>query len=154
IQALLACTALFFAPLVIFATASTTPPGAAPAKPTIFVCGDSTSKFAGNETITSEMQGWGTPTAKFFDSEKVKINNVGHAGTSSLSYYNGDWPRVLPQIKAGDYVLIVFGINDGSTLNGIGEETRPVARGGTRGSAATTPASPAAVEHTYGWYMA
>src|SRR5207248_1241838 len=116
IQVLLACTALFLAPLVILAAASTIAAPAAPGKPTIFVCGDSTSKFAGNETIASEMQGWGTPIAQFFDSEKVKINNVGHAGTSSLSYYNGDWPRVLPQIKAGDYVLIVFGINDGSTL--------------------------------------
>jgi lysophospholipase L1-like esterase len=116
------------------------------------------------------MQGWGTPIALFFDSDKVKVSNMGHAGTSSMSYYNGDWPRVVGQVKSGDFVLIVFGINDGTTLNGIGEETRPAAaRGGARGARgpATTPAPgaptasapatpPAAgpVEHTYGWYMA
>jgi len=68
----------------------------------------------------------------------VTIRNVGHAGTSSRTYYDGDWPNVLPQIKPGDFVLLVFGINDGSTPPGLGDETviqnnRPV--------------------HTYGWYM-
>ena len=117
-------------------------PQAGERKPAIFVCGDSTSKFAGNETAESEMQGWGTPIAQFFDPAKVTIKNVGHAGTSSLTYYQGDWPRVLPQINKGDFVLIVFGINDGGrrTPDGIGDET-------TNG-----PAGPET--HTYGWYMA
>lgn len=121
------------------------PAGPAPAmdgatKPSIFVCGDSTSKFSGGETIESDMQGWGTPLALFFDPAKVQVKNVGHAGTSSMSYYNGDWPKVLPQIKAGDYVLIVFGINDGTTPPGTGDEMKP-GRGGVDA-------------HTYGWYMA
>ena len=125
-----------------FATAPASAPATAPAKPTIFVCGDSTAKYAGSETVTSELQGWGTPLAAFFDSDKVKINNVGHAGTSSLTYYTGDWPKVLPQIHAGDFVLIVFGINDGgrNTPNGIGDEV-------TNGPAG-------ADTHTYGWYLA
>jgi lysophospholipase L1-like esterase len=124
------------------ARAAAPAPGAAPAagKPTIFVCGDSTSRYSGSETMTSDLQGWGTPIAKFFDPEKVKVTNVGQAGTSSMSFYNGNWPRVLPQIKAGDYVLIVFGINDGSTPKGIGDEVT-AGRGG-------------AETHTYGWYMA
>jgi lysophospholipase L1-like esterase len=137
-------------------------------KPTIFVCGDSTSKYSSSETMTNlrmlngrQMAGWGTPIAQFFDPEKVTINNVGQAGTSSMSYYTGNWPRVLPQIKAGDYVLIVFGINDGTTPNGIGDEIieRPL-RGG-RGPAtpsgaagATQPAQQMESVHTYGWYMA
>src|SRR5579875_1360912 len=93
--------------------ADAAPAADASTKPSIFVCGDSTSKYSGSETISSDMQGWGTPLALFFDPAKVQIKNVGHAGTSSLTYYNGDWPKVLPQIKAGDFVLIVFGINDG-----------------------------------------
>lgn len=141
-KSLIACLiAIFlFAGLKTFAAAPAVPPSASPeSKPTIFVCGDSTSKFAGSETLASDMQGWGTPIATFFDPDKVKVNNVGHAGTSSLSYYNGDWTRVLPQIKPGDYVLIVFGINDGTTPNGIGDEVTN-GRGGTE-------------THTYGWYM-
>jgi len=110
----------------------------APGKPAIFVCGDSTAKNSGNGKSGEPVAGWGTPLADFFDAEKVVIKNVGHAGTSSRTYYDRDWPTVLPQIKVGDFVLLVFGINDGSTPPGLGEETvmqnnQPV--------------------HTYGWYM-
>jgi lysophospholipase L1-like esterase len=116
------------------ATPATTP---AASVPTIFVCGDSTAKNNDKtkDTPPRQMQGWGNPIADYFDSAKVKINNVGHAGTSSHTYYNGDWPRVLPQIKPGDYVLEVFGINDGTTPNGLGDEAN--AQG----------------VHAYGWYM-
>jgi lysophospholipase L1-like esterase len=109
-------------------------------KPTIFVCGDSTAKNSGAGRNGSPMVGWGTPIAALFDPSKVTVNNVGHAGRSSLTYYNGDWPNVLPKINSGDYVLLVFGINDGTTPNGIGDDTRTAANG--------------AVQHTYGWYMA
>src|ERR1051325_1704098 len=107
-------------------------------KPTIFVCGDSTAKNSGKGKNGEPVAGWGTPIANFFDPEKVVIKNVGHAGRSSRTYYDGDWPNVLPQIKTNDFVLLVFGINDGSTPPGLGDETimqrdRPV--------------------HTYGWYM-
>ncbi len=107
-------------------------------KPAIFVVGDSTAKNSGKGKNGEPMVGWGTPITNLFDPEKVVIKNVGHAGKSSRAYYDGDWPNVLPQIKAGDFVLLVFGINDGSTPPGLGDETvmrndQPV--------------------HTYGWYM-
>jgi rhamnogalacturonan acetylesterase len=107
-------------------------------KPSIFVCGDSTSKNSGQGKNGEPVAGWGTPIAEFFDPSKVIVKNVGHAGKSSRTYYDGDWPNVLPQIKRGDFVLLVFGINDGSTPPGLGDETviqkgQPV--------------------HTYGWYM-
>jgi lysophospholipase L1-like esterase len=107
-------------------------------KPAIFVCGDSTAKNSGKGKNGVPLVGWGTPVAEFFNPEKVVIKNVGHAGRSSRTYYDGDWPHVLPQIKAGDFVLLVFGINDGSTPPGLGDEAvmrnnRPM--------------------HTYGWYM-
>ena len=89
------------------------------------------------------MQGWGTPIAEYFDASKVTVKNVGHAGQSSMTYYNGDWPKVISQVKAGDYVLIVFGINDGTTPPGTGEETRQATMRGKTYDA-----------HTYGWYMA
>jgi lysophospholipase L1-like esterase len=107
-------------------------------RPSIFVCGDSTSKNSGPGKNGQPVAGWGTPIANFFDSEKVTVKNVGHAGKSSHTYYDGDWPRVLPQIKAGDFVLLVFGINDGSTPPGLGDEA--VTQNGVS-------------VHTYGWYM-
>ena len=108
------------------------------AKPSIFVCGDSTAKNSGNGRNGQPLVGWGTPIANFFDSDKVVVKNVGHAGKSSLTYYTGDWPSVLPQIKSGDFVLLVFGINDGGTPPGLGDETV------TRNNQTV---------HTYGWYM-
>jgi lysophospholipase L1-like esterase len=108
-------------------------------KPTIFVCGDSTAKNSGRGKSGEPVAGWGTPIAKFFDPDKVVIKNVGHAGRSSRTYYDGDWPNVLPQINKGDFVLLAFGINDGSTPPGLGDET--VTRNGQP-------------VHTYGWYMA
>jgi lysophospholipase L1-like esterase len=110
----------------------------AAAKPSIFVCGDSTAKNSGNGRNGQPIAGWGTPLAGFIDPEKAVVKNVGHAGKSSLTYYTGDWPAVLPQIKPGDYVLLVFGINDGGTPPGLGDETV------TRNNQAV---------HTYGWYM-
>jgi rhamnogalacturonan acetylesterase len=127
------------------ATVPTT--AASPAEiPTIFVCGDSTARN-NDKTKTDppvQMMGWGNPIADYFDLHKVRIDNVAHAGTSSHTYYNGDWPRVLPQIKPGDYVLEVFGINDGSTPNGLGDETKDVPNPRTGKTDSI---------HTYGWYM-
>jgi lysophospholipase L1-like esterase len=119
------------------------------AKPTLFVLGDSTARNTG-----SGVAGWGTPLAEYFDATKVVVANVAHAGQSSRTYYNnaGDWPAVLPRIKTNDFVLLVFGINDGGppraatdrgSIPGLGDETLDLKR--ADGSVETV--------HTYGWYM-
>ncbi|HVU36711.1 MAG TPA: GDSL-type esterase/lipase family protein [Opitutales bacterium] len=109
--------------------------------PTIFVCGDSTAK-----NTARGAEGWGTAIAQYFDPAKAAVNNVAHAGTSSLTYFEGDWPHVRPQIKEGDYVFLVFGINDGGlgTPGGLDNDLHP----------RTSRGAPAADAHTYGWYMA
>jgi lysophospholipase L1-like esterase len=123
-------------------------------KPTIFVLGDSTARNSGNGRSGQPIVGWGTPLADYFDSAKISVANVAHAGTSSRTYYNNtnDWPSVLPRIKAGDFMLIVFGINDGGppravrdrgSIPGIGDETVDLKR--DDGTVETA--------HTYGWYM-
>ncbi len=132
----------FFVSFVALPAAAATSADAAPATvPSIFVCGDSTARNTGPGA-----QGWGTAIAAYFDPAKATIKNVAHAGTSSLTYYNGDWPNVLPQIKVGDYVLIVFGINDGglATPGGFDDDLHE------RTDARSRQTSSA---HTYGWYM-
>ncbi|HUO09516.1 MAG TPA: GDSL-type esterase/lipase family protein [Phycisphaerae bacterium] len=142
---------LLLGALVSFARAQSPAPGR-PTKPSIFVCGDSTSHFTRSETIASDMQGWGTPLALFFDPDKVTVKNVGHAGQSSRTYYNGDWPKVLPQIEPGDFVLIVFGINDAGpphtvkdrgSIPGTGDDTLDLSK----------PDGTTETVHSYGWYM-
>lgn len=120
--------------------------------PTIFVLGDSTAHNTAKGRSGEQCAGWGTPLADYFDPARATVANVAHAGTSSQSYFNnaGDWPKVLPRIKAGDYVLLVFGINDGSppprgrgSLQGIGDEIVE----------AKLPDGSTLAVHTYGWYM-
>jgi lysophospholipase L1-like esterase len=139
--------------------------------PTIFVVGDSTAHNDGLNRRGQQMRGWGTPLANYFDPAKATVANVAHAGQSSRTYYRipNDWPRVLPLIKAGDYVLLVFGINDGGpprfiqdrgSIPGLGDETVTVGNRPPRATAAgATPRPqdpaqpPTEVVHTYGWYM-
>jgi len=123
-------------------------------RPTLFILGDSTARNSARGRNGQPCVGWGTPIADYFDPSRLAVANVAHAGQSSRTYYNlpGDWPSVLPRIKPGDFVLLVFGINDGGpprdvsargSIPGLGEETIDLPRAdGTVEKA-----------HTYGWYM-
>lgn len=148
-KALLACAAL----LGVGGLAAGEP--VAPVgKPTIFVCGDSTARNTAKGRSGAPCAGWGTPLADYFNPALATVANVAHAGQSSRTYFNlpGDWPSVLPRINAGDFVLLVFGINDGGpprtekdrgSIPGLGDETIALTKGD--GTVETV--------HTYGWYM-
>lgn len=127
-----------------------TPPVQRPADPklpTVFVVGDSTANNNANGG-----KGWGDPFAAFFDASKVNVLNRARAGRSSRTFLTeGLWDRVLQDLKAGDFVLIQFGHNDGGPLDtgrargslpGLGEETKEV----------TKPDGTKEVVHTFGWY--
>jgi len=123
-------------------------------RPTVFVVGDSTAHNSAKDRRGLQMVGWGTPFADYFDGAKVAVANVAHAGQSSRTYFNlpADWPAVRPRIKPGDFMLLVFGINDG------GPPTTPASRGSIPGLGEETVALPrpdGTVEtaHSYGWYM-
>lgn len=76
----------------------------------VFTIGDSTVESY-NEDFYPRM-GWGQVLQDFFDESQVTVINKAIGGTSSKSFYNGAWPKVLPEIQKGDYVFINFGIND------------------------------------------
>ena len=127
-----------------------TPPVQRPADPklpTLFVVGDSTANNNANGG-----KGWGDPFAAFFDATKLNVLNRARAGRSSRTFLTeGLWDKVLQDLKAGDFVLIQFGHNDGGPLDtgrargslpGLGEETKEVTKtDGTK-----------EVVHTFGWY--
>ncbi len=116
--------------------------------PTLFIIGDSTVK-----NHTTGLQGWGDPIAARFDKMKITVVNNALGGRSSRTFLTeGLWDKTLGQMKAGDFVLMQFGHNDGgsvttsyrASLKGGGEETRDVT------DAKTGKPEPV---HTYGWYM-
>src|SRR6478736_1224705 len=85
-----------------------------PALPTIFIASDSTAaKNNGNP-----IQGWGVPFADYFDPTKVNVANRARGGRSSRTFITERlWEQLLAELKAGDFVLIQFGHNDGSPVN-------------------------------------
>ena len=129
-----------------------------PVLPTIFIAGDSTAaKNNGNPT-----QGWGVPFADYFDATKVNIANRARGGRSSRTFIaEGLWDQLLADLKAGDYVLIQFGHNDGSPVNE--EATVPRERMRSRGSLPglgdesreidNVVTGKHEVVYTFGWYI-
>lgn len=125
-------------------------PALNPALPTVFIVGDSTARNGAD-------LGWGDHFAQFFDTTRINVANRAMAGRSSRTFLNeGRWTAILAQLKAGDYVLLQMGHNDGGdldgakprgSLRGIGEETKdlPQTTGPLAGTTETI--------HTYGWYM-
>src|SRR5205807_2260644 len=117
--------------------------------PTLFIIGDSTVNNS-----TKGLQGWGTPIAALFDSEKVQVQNKARGGRSSRTYLTeGLWHQVRDLLKPGDFVLMQFGHNDGgplaegrarASLKGNGEETQEIENKTT---------GQQEVVHTYGWYL-
>lgn len=121
-----------------------------PKLPTVFIVGDSTAR-------NGKDLGWGDHFAQFFDTSRINVANRARAGRSSRTYINeGLWAKTLAEMKAGDYLLLQMGHNDGGdlggakprgSLKGIGEETKdvPQTAGPLAGQTETV--------HTYGWYL-
>jgi beta-galactosidase len=122
---------------------------AEPARPSLFIIGDSTVQNA-----TPGQLGWGTAIAHYFDASKVRVVNRALGGRSSRTFQTeGLWDQVLKETKRGDYLLIQFGHNDVGSLNtgrargslpGVGDETKDVQMEAT-GRTETV--------HTFGWYL-
>ena len=116
--------------------------------PSIFVVGDSTVRNNANGAL-----GWADPFASHFDPKKVNVVNRARAGRSSRTFMTeGLWDNALEEMKAGDFVLIQFGHNDGGpidtgrargSLPGTGDGTREMPR----------PDGRKEVVYTYGHYL-
>lgn len=100
--------------------------------PTLFLVGDSTVKVG-----TEGQRGWGEEIAQFFDLSKINVVNRAIGGRSSRTFQSeGRWDQVLADLKAGDFVIIQFGHNDGGAINdtsrargtikGVGDETEEI----------------------------
>ena len=78
----------------------------------IFVASDSTAQTYRENA--APQAGWGQMLPMFFD-ESVEVHNRAMAGRSLKSFFNeGRWGGIMNDSKAGDYVIIQFGHNDGA----------------------------------------
>jgi lysophospholipase L1-like esterase len=84
-----------------------------PALPSLILVGDSTVRN-GHGSGSDGLWGWGAPIADLFDLSKINVVNRAIGGLSSHTYMSaGHWDSTLELVKAGDFVLIQFGHNDG-----------------------------------------
>ncbi len=107
-------------------------------KPVIYIAGDSTVQSY--RASYAPQQGWGYYLGDYFN-ENVSVVNNSIAGRSSKSFYNqGRFKSITDNLKAGDFVMIQFAINDSAYNNA--ERYAPVC------GDADNPA-----EGSYEWYM-
>ena len=81
---------------------------------TIHMAGDSTMS---DYTAATTQEGWGQELGQFFIS-KVTIDNQAQPGANIQTFYAGRWKTLINNVKAGDYVMAAFGINDSGTTHG------------------------------------
>lgn len=118
-------------------------------KPTLYIIGDSTTKNSG------AMMGWGQAIHEFFDTTKLSVNNQAIAGRSTRSFVReGRWDKVTSMLKPGDYVMMVFGHNEGTPPDTTTAANRGVLHGVGEDSVILKWASgKTEIVHTYGWYF-
>ena len=116
--------------------------------PVLFIAGNST---ASNGTE----KGWGSHLQKYFDPEKLLVDNRARGGRSSRTFVTeGLWDSLYNDLSEGDYVLIEFGHNDAGKINddrrargsipSLGDDTLEIDNLVT---------GKHEVVHTFGWYM-
>ncbi|MBS1663029.1 MAG: rhamnogalacturonan acetylesterase [Bacteroidetes bacterium] len=123
-------------------------------RPTLYIIGDSTVKN-GQGKGDGSLWGWGSFLGDNFDTTRLAVRNYALGGRSSRTFITeGHWDKVLSQLKAGDFVIMQFGHNDGGplddtarargTIKGTGEESKDVYNPIMKKQETV---------HTYGWYM-
>src|SRR5262245_59869157 len=122
--------------------------------PTLFLIGDSTVRNGRGDGANGQW-GWGEPISAFFDQTKINVVNSAIDGRSSRTYMtDGHWDGVLGVLKAGDFVSMEFGPDDGGEINDTSR-----ARGSLRGTGSETQeidnllTKKHEVVHTFGWYL-
>lgn len=120
--------------------------------PTFHIIGDSTVRSGGG----SGNWGWGERIAPYFDTSKINLVNQAIAGRSARTYFtDGHWKNAIASVKAGDFLIIQFGTNDGGKIGDPAAKGRPDGAGiGDETVEDAKPDGTKEVVHTFGWYMA
>lgn len=117
-------------------------------RPVLYIAGNSTAK-------NGDEEGWGSHLQKFFDPNKIKVENRARGGRSSRTFITeGLWDAIRDSLKRGDYVMLEFGHNDAGMINDehrargsiptIGDETQEINNLQT---------GKHEIVQTFGWYM-
>ncbi|KIK70688.1 carbohydrate esterase family 12 protein [Collybiopsis luxurians FD-317 M1] len=117
---------------------------------TVYLAGDSTMANLGDGSGTGTA-GWGQFVGQYLT---LPISNQAIAGRSARSYTDeGRFTTIINEVKAGDFVVIEFGHNDG--LSGAVDNGREDAFGDSLTATSTVVESDGSTEviHTFNFYM-
>jgi lysophospholipase L1-like esterase len=123
-----------------------------PRLPSLVLIGDSTVRSGGQNGA----YGWGERLAPFFDTQRINVVNNAIGGRSSRTFFTeGRWAAVLEQLKAGDWLLIQFGHNDGARIGDPAGKNRGSVPGtGPEAVEDTRPDGTKEMVQSFGWYLA
>lgn len=80
--------------------------------PVLFLIGNSTMRNGTLGNGNNGQWGWGFFEHKYFDSNKITVENQALGGMSSRTFYNVLWPDIRKAIRKGDWVIVSIGHND------------------------------------------
>jgi len=119
-------------------------------KPTLYLIGDSTT-----HNNDKDMWGWGSLIGQYLDLDRINLVNAATAGRSTRTFVKeGRWDKVYNNLKPGDYVIMVFGHNEGAKPDTTKAGYRGVLKGTSNETVELTwPNGTKETVHTYGWYF-
>ena len=82
--------------------------------PVMFLIGNSTMRNGTRGDGSNGQWGWGYYFPKYFDARKITVENQALGGMSTRTFYTDLWPAIRDSLKAGDWVLVSIGHNDGA----------------------------------------
>ena len=80
--------------------------------PVMFLVGNSTMRNGTLGNGNNGQWGWGYFFPKYFDANKISVENQALGGMSTRTFYTDLWPAIRESLKPGDWVLVSIGHND------------------------------------------
>ena len=81
-------------------------------QPVMFLVGNSTMRNGTLGNGNNGQWGWGYFFPKYFDANKIAVENQALGGMSTRTFYTDLWPAIREALKPGDWVLVSIGHND------------------------------------------
>ena len=80
--------------------------------PVMFLVGNSTMRNGTLGNGNNGQWGWGYYFPKYFNAQKISVENQALGGMSTRTFYTDLWPAVRQALKPGDWVIVSIGHND------------------------------------------
>ncbi len=81
-------------------------------QPVLFLVGNSTMRNGTLGNGNHGQWGWGYYFPKYFNAQKIAVENQALGGMSTRTFYTDLWPAIRQALKPGDWVIVSIGHND------------------------------------------